>query len=108
MTLYDYYYSSSRYSKVIQRTATLSTDNSYYTNTEFAKERVAMYPYRSRFSLTANAPFRIRFKLSSGSVSYASSYSGFFRLTNQQISYSTKFLITFRQYTTYVNMDQQT
>lgn len=108
MILYDYYYSGSRYSKVIEKPATLTVDNSFFTNTALAKERVSMYPYRSRFSLTANAPFRIRFKLSSGSVAYAAVNSGLFQITNAQIAYSTKFIIIFRQYANYQNMNQQT
>ena len=108
MILYDYYFSSSLYSVVISKTATLTIDNSYFTNTAFDKSRVSMYPYRSRFTLTANAPLRIRFKLSSSSVTYAATYSGYFSVTNTQISYSTKFLCFFRQYATYTALDQQT
>lgn len=67
-----------------------------------------MYPFQSRFTMTANAPLRVRFKLSS-SVSYNSgtpSYSALFRVINPQIAYSGSYLCMFRQYTSYTNMAQ--
>ena len=108
MTLYDYYYSNSRFSKVISKTATLILDNTYSTNTEIEKERISMYPFRSRFSLIANAPLRARFKLSTGSVSYSPTNPGMFKLTNTQIQYSSAFLCYFRKFASYTSMDQGT
>ena len=65
-----------------------------------------MYPFRSKFSLIANAPLRVRFKLSSGAVSYATSFTGQFVITNAQIGYSSQFLCYFKRYANYNNMDQ--
>lgn len=110
MYLYSYYYSSSRYSLVISKSTTFAIDNSWSSNVRISKERVHMYPFQSRFTMTANAPWRIRFKLSS-SVGYNSgtpSYSGMFSVVNPQIAYSTSFLCLFRQYTSYTYLAQET
>ena len=85
--LYSYYYSSSRYSLTISRTATYSTDTTYNSGsyTKVSKSSVRMYPFESRVSTIANAPLRIRFKLSSSSIS---STNGKLELTYNQIGYS--------------------
>lgn len=60
--------------------------------------------------MLANAPFRIRFRLTS-SIAYnygTPSYSGMIRLINTQIGYSTNFLCFFRQYTSFSRMIQET
>ena len=56
----------------------------------------------------ANAPFRMRFKLSSSSISYATSNSGAFKIEHPQFAYSTNYLIYFKKYASYEVMDQDT
>ena len=108
MKMYDYYYSSSRYSLVISKTATWSIDNSYVSNTEIEKSRVMMYPFKSRIAMVANSPLRIRFKLSTSSLPYATSNSGLLKIIYSEISYSSQFLIKFRRYSSFKNMIQET
>ena len=45
MTLYDYYYSVSKFSIVIERTATWTIDNSFQANTEVEPQTVSVYPF---------------------------------------------------------------
>ena len=45
MTLYDYYYSVSKFSIVIERTATWTIDNSFQANTEVEPQTVHVYPF---------------------------------------------------------------
>lgn len=45
MKLYDYYYSVSLYSMVIQKQATWTVDNSYATFTEVEDQTVRVYPF---------------------------------------------------------------
>lgn len=108
MKMYDYYYSGSLYSLVISRTTSWSIDNSYTSNTEVEKSRVMMYPFRSKIAMTANSPLRIRFKLSTSSVPYATSNSGLFKIIMSEINYSSDFLIKFRKYSSLLNMIQDT
>ncbi len=106
--MYTYYYTSSRNSLVISRQATYTIDNSLSSNTLVSKQRVYILPFQSRFTMTANAPFRIRFQPSS-SFSYNAgtpSYSGMIRISNTQIGYTSAYLCYFRQYTSYTNMAQ--
>ena len=108
MFMYSYYYSASRFSLVISRSTTYAIDNSLSSNILIPKQRVSILPFQSRFSMTTNAPLRIRFQPSS-SFSYNSgtpSYSGIMTINNNQISYSSNYLCYFRQYTTYTNMAQ--
>ena len=108
MKMYDYYYSSALYSLVISRTTSWSIDNSYISNIEVEKSRVMMYPFRSRIGMTANSPLRIRFKLSTSSVPYATSNSGLFKIIMSEITHSDDYLIKFRKYASFSNMIQET
>ena len=96
MKMYDYYYSGSRYSLVISTTTSWTIDNSYVSNTEIEKSRVMMYPFQSRIGMMANSPLRMRFKLSTSSLSYATSNSGLLKVIYSEIQYSSQFLIKFR------------
>lgn len=84
--LFDYYYDSNRFSRTISRTATYTTDTSFTSFAKVAKSTVQMYPFVSRISTIANAPMRIRFKTSGGTISVGN--NGGFRLTYSQIQYS--------------------
>ena len=108
MKMYDYYYSSSLYSLVISRTTSWSIDNTYISNTEIEKSRVMMYPFRSKVAMTANSPLRIRFKLSTSSIPYATSNSGLFKVIMSEINYSSDYLIKFRRYSSFTHMIQDT
>ena len=80
MKMYDYYYSSSLNSLTISTSTTWSIDTSYVSNVEIEKSRVLMYPFRSRISMTANSPLRVRFKISTSSIPYSTSNSGLLKL----------------------------
>lgn len=105
VNLYSYYYSSSRYSLTISGSTTYATDTTYSSYNLVAKSTVALYPFYSRISTVANAPLRIRFALSSSSVSTA---NGRFTFINTQIQYSTAHLCYIIAYNSYTSMMQQT
>ena len=104
--LYDYYYSGSRYSLTISRTATYSTDTSFNSYSRVSKSTVEMYPFLARINTVANAPLRIRFKIPSSSVSGTG--SGALKLTYSQIGYSTAHYCYIVKYASYAAMMQQT
>jgi hypothetical protein len=107
MKMYDYFYSATRYSLVISRTTTYATDMTYSSNTQLEKSRVMLYPFRSRMSMSVNAPIRFRYSLpGSGSITYA--WNGLFVVTNTQISLSSNYLVYFKEYTSWTNMIQDT
>ena len=89
----------------ISRTAVYTTDTTYASTTKVAKSSVFMYPFESRISTVANAPFRIRFKLPSSSVA---STNGQLRFVNTQIGYSSAHLCYIIAYSSYAAMMQQT
>lgn len=108
MNLYSYYYSASRYALVVSKSTTYAIDTTWSSQTRITKERVFMMPFESRITMLPNAPFRIRFKLTS-SIAYnptTPSYSGMIRIINAQIGSSTSFIIYFREYTTFSRMIQ--
>jgi hypothetical protein len=94
--LYSYYYASDRYA------LTISTQTIYYVDISYtdvkyvlrSKSRIRMYPFYSRFTMVPNAPLRIRFKLTSGTIT--NSGLGKFLIKNSQITYSTAYLVYLR------------
>ena len=60
-----------------------------------------MYPFQSRIGMMANSPLRMRFKLSTSSLSYATSNSGLLKVIYSEIQYSSQFLIKFRKYSSF-------
>lgn len=106
MVMYDYYYSATRYSVVISRTAPYTTDMTYASNSQLEKSRLVLYPFRSRMSMTTNVPLRIRFNLptSPGSITYSG--NGLFVITNAQFSTSSSYQCYFKEYATWTNMMQ--
>ena len=108
MKMYDYYYSNSLNSLTISAQTTWSIDTSYVSNTEIEKSRVMMYPFRSRIADTANSPLRVRFKLSTSSIPYATSNSGLLKFIHSEFTYSSDYLIKFRRYSSFTKMIQET
>jgi hypothetical protein len=105
MKMYDYYYSGSLYSLMISRTATYSIDNTYVSNTEVDKSRVSLLPFRSRISDTGSAPLRVRFKLSTGTLT---PNTGLLKLINSKFAHSSTYIIRIRKYSTFAQMIQYT
>jgi hypothetical protein len=104
MKMYDYWYSGSRFSMVISTTTSYTVDTTYASNSQLEKSRITMYPFRSRQSMTANAPLRIRFRVTSG-MGYP---YGRFTLVNNQFQYSSSFLCYYKKYTSFKNLMQET
>ena len=108
MKMYDYYYSSSLNSLTISTSTTWTIDTSYVSNVEIEKSRVLMYPFRSRIYSTANSPLRVRFKISTSSIPYATSNSGLLKLIHSEFAFTSDYLIKFRRYSSFTNMIQET
>ena len=102
MKMYDYWYSGSRYSMVISTLAYYTVDTTFASNSQLEKSRIIMYPFRSRQSMTANAPLRVRFRVTS-----AMSYPyGRFTIVNNQFQYSSSFLCYYKKYSSFKNLMQ--
>jgi hypothetical protein len=108
MNMYDYWYSATRYSIIISRTTTYTTDITYVSNTQLEKSRLKLFPFKSRMTMTTNVPIRIRFNLpaSPGSITYAG--NGLIKIINTQFSTSSSYLCYFKEYTSFTNMIQET